>query len=553
MPRVFIFGLDAGSLPLIERWQDSLPNFSRLMQQGSYGLLHSTIPPFTSPAWACMSTGKNPAKAGIFGLRHRQKDTYQFISPTSANRHAPAIWDIVTQHGRTAIVMNVPDTYPPTPLQGLMISGRPAPVDPGAPITYPDDLRRQLNQRTGGYEVGSAVDFDEASRSHELTVWQKVLAKQQDVIEHLMNTQEWDLFFYVSMAIDGISHHFWQHLDPKHPQHNPDISPQYRDTIQQIYQYEDERLGRIMDTLQEDDFLFVVSDHGSTPCYHHISVNRWLIENGFLVLSKEDTVYQNNMAGTMAQWAFSWYGRSSLVRKMTRPFRQTGLRDAVVFAHFAQKSAGRIPLGALSIDWQKTTAYYLGDDRLYLNVAGREPQGIVQPGTEYEQVRTRLREALLATRVPETEQPLFTAVYTREELYDGPYLADAPDLILVPGNVHWSLGGAVGSQVFEQPVTAGKHHPEGVFIAWGKEIQNSQRSQASIYDIAPTVLHALGLPVPEDSDGRVQTAWFKPGSTAATNPVTTESVPERQHEEYVWQANEANQIEARLRDLGYMD
>lgn len=556
MTRVFVFGLDAASLSLIERWADALPTLSRLIHEGTSGPLRSTIPPFTSPAWACMVTGKNPAKTGIFGLRQRKRNSYALKSPTSADRRAPAMWDIASGANRQVIVFNVPDTYPPTDVNGVMVSGRPAPVDAGAPITYPVQLREMLDAQTGGYLVGPTAAFDDTSRHEELPTWRDVLHRQQTALEYLLEQQqEWELCFSVSMAIDGISHHFWRFLDPEHPQYSQDEAARFGNVMRHIYQLEDRRLKRIVERLDSDDVLLIVSDHGSTPCYRHIAVNRWLIENGYLVLTDAgagDSATQS-LLRPIANKLVGLYRQNDWLRRAARPLRQTLLRDLLVEAHFAEKTGGRVPFDALDIDWEQTTAYYTGDNRLYLNVAGREPQGVIQPGEHYQRIRNELRTQLAEARDPESGKPLFAHIYTRDELYAGPYLEQAPDLVLVPGDVHWNLGGAVGDTVVDRPVTGGKHRPDGVFIAWGKDIQPGNRRDASIYDIAPTVLHVLGVPVPDDCDGTVQLDWFTAASDVRRRAIETVEVDPVEHDAYEWTAHEEEQVAARLRDLGYMD
>lgn len=551
--RVFVFGLDAASPTLIERWADDLPTLSRLIAEGTWGELQSTIPPFTSPAWACMATGKNPAKVGIFGLRHRATNSYELVPPTAAHRRAPAMWEIAGQAGRRVVVFNVPDTYPPTEVNGVMVSGRPAPVDPGAPITYPRGLRAEIDRAVDGYLVGPSVAFDKASRHSELPTWEMVLQRQQAALEYLLDRMPWDLCFSVSMAIDGISHHFWKYTDSQHPEYDAEDAQRFGDVLRRIYQLEDQRLERILQRLTPEDLLLVVSDHGSTPCYRHIAVNRWLLDNGYLVLEEDVGTNSQSVLGPVSQLVFRLYRRSDWIRRLARPLRRSVVRDIIVAAHFAMETGGRVPLDALQIDWTRTTAYYLGDDRLYLNVAGREPQGAVQPGAEYLRLREELRTKLAAARDPETGYSLFAAVHTRDEIYAGPCLDQAPDLILIPGDVHWSLGGSVGDVVVDKPDVSGKHHPEGVFVIWGQGVRANLESPASIYDIAPTILHAMGLPVPGDSDGEVRLDWFTPEAPVAQRLVKTTTFEKVHRDEYQWAPEEQAQVESRLRDLGYFD
>jgi predicted AlkP superfamily phosphohydrolase/phosphomutase len=154
---------------------------------------------------------------------------------------------------------------------------------------------------------------------------------------------------------------------------------------------------------------------------------------------------------------------------------------------------------------------------------------------------------------PDAESPLFAEVHPRDEIYDGPYLDRAPDLVAVPADPRWGLGGAVGKEMLEPPGISGTHHPEGIFMAWGRDVVAAQVHEASILDIAPTALHALGLPIPQDCDGSVQLHWYNPESQSAARPVRTEKIEAETGHAYAWTAEEEAEVEARLRGLGYLD
>ena len=552
MSRVFVFGLDAASLSLIERWKDSLPTFRKLLEEGAWGRLRSTIPPFTSPAWASMVTGKNPAKVGIFGLRHRKEGTYEFMAPTSGYRRAPAIWDIAAQFGAQVVLINVPDTYPPLPVNGALISGRPAPSAPDAAITNPVGLRAEMEEVIGQYETAPLLGFDLAARNESLEGWERALASQDAAIDYLFDREPWRLFFYVSMAIDAVSHHFWQYLDPGHPNHDPEKARRLGDTILRVYQLEDQRLKRIMARLQEDDLLMIVSDHGSTPAHQLVSVNRWLIDNGYLVLESDRPSLLRRALSVISGPIFSIYQRFPLIRTLIRPRRAGRLRNAVVDARFAARSRGRIPFSSLSVNWKETRAFYLGDNCIYLNVEGREPQGAV-PFEDRKTVSEQLRSQLLAAEDGKTGAPLFKHVHLREEIYEGPYLEKAPDLILVPADEHWALGGAVAESVLSPPVVSGKHHPMGVFILSGAGVAPGKKPDASIYDIAPTVLHWLNLPVPSDVDGSVRLDWFESSAAVHQNPIDRRKFEQQDFSDFEWTESELEQVNKRLAELGYLD
>jgi predicted AlkP superfamily phosphohydrolase/phosphomutase len=552
MSRAVILGLDAASPDLVRRWANDLPNMRRLLAQGTWGVLRSTVPAYTFPAWPCMATGKNPARVGVFGLHHRQEDAYRLFTPNSSHWRTPAIWDLVSSAGRKVIVFNVPGTYPPTQVNGVMVSGKPAPTDAGVAITHPSDLLMRLHEVTGGYLQGPSADFDDASRGAELETWEQVLASQQDALEYLMDTEPWDLVFAVSMAIDAVCHRFWKHLDPDHPQHDPHEAKRFSNAIRDIYMLEDSRVGRILERLEPDDLLVIVSDHGSAPCYHQVSLTKWLVDTGYLVLKSKPNLGARSLLSPIVQPIVSSYRSHAWLRRMVRPLRRTALRDAVVEAHFT-RTRGRTPWAALPFDWDRTIAYNLSDARICLNVAGREPKGVVQPGADYFSRREDLRGALQDAVNPDTGERLFSAVHLREELYAGPYLEQAPDLIVVSSDTRGAIGGAMGEKLVDQPIVSGAHHPEGLLMAYGSGVQAGQSLEAGIMDVTPTVLHFLGLAVPEECDGTVELGWFMPDSPVVSSPVRIEKVPDAEKEAYEWTPDEAAQVEAHLRGLGYLD
>lgn len=554
MTRVIVFGLDAASPMLIDGWLDELPGFRRIVKEGAWGTLKSTNPPYTSPAWTCMATGLNPGKVGIFGLRQRRRGTYQWDPVTSAHRRVQTIWEIIGDQGLESIVFNVPDTFPPSSLRGVMVSGRPAPVGTRSSITYPEELRREIEDVVGEYPISPPTDFDETSRRRELAAWKDVLDRQQLALEHLMTTRSWSLCFSVSMAVDGVSHHFWPYIDAQHPWFNPSVPADLKQGLKRVYQLEDRRLQRVIENLTEDDILLVVSDHGSTPCRGQISVNRWLIDHGYLRLKGElETGVRQRLLGPLASLTFHIYETSNLFRRLLRPFRRFGLRNTLVDAKFVDKSQGRIPLSMLPIDWKKSEAYFVGENRLYLNVQGREPEGVVPAGKPYEDKREELRRTLLEAKVPGSNEPLFSRVQTRDELYSGPLIEQAPDLVLTSNRKDWVLGSAVGKQLIEPPIIGGKHHPDGLFMAWGPQVKCGYRGEASIYDIAPTILHALEIPISTSMDGKVLTNWFEGDSEIARRPVRAKTYNVRLADDYSWKEEDKDIVEDHLRNLGYLE
>jgi predicted AlkP superfamily phosphohydrolase/phosphomutase len=212
------------------------------------------------------------------------------------------------------------------------------------------------------------------------------------------------------------------------------------------------------------------------------------------------------------------------------------------------------------IDWSHTKAVSgsPATEGIFLNVRGREKGGIVEPGEAYETLREQLMAELSALRDPATGQPVVTAVHRREDIYEGSFLDFLPDLVFDLGDGPYLASDAlVASQVLEAlpgDYLQGRHRANGVFAAVGPGIREGQRIEgARIIDVAPTVLYSLGLPIPEDMDGRPMLEIFHEEYTAG-HPVeyAAPELPEEPIPEPTYDEEDAAEMERRLRGLGYV-
>ncbi len=388
------------------------------MEEGRYGRLRSCEPPITVPAWSVMLTGKDPGELGIYGFRNRADYSYERmqIASSLAVKH-PRVWDVLTQHGLSSVVVGVPQTYPVRPLNGWMVSSFLTPPS-ARQWTYPASLAEEIDDVLGGepYEF-DVMHFRTEDKGQLLEDIYRMTEKRFKVLHYLLG-KPWDFFIFVEMGVDRIHHGLWKYMDPRHPKHVP--GNPFQEAIHDYYVYLDREIARLLDRLDKDTVVMVVSDHGARPMMGGFAVNEWLIREGYLVLEE----YPDHM----------------------------------------------VPLEKAAIDWTRTRAWAAGGyhARIHLNVKGREPQGIIDLA-EYEAVRDELKARLEAT-VDHEGRMLGTVVRKPEEIYRE--LNNVPpDLLVYFGNLAWRAVGSIGLgriHTFENDTGPddANHDWDGIFILW---------------------------------------------------------------------------------------
>jgi predicted AlkP superfamily phosphohydrolase/phosphomutase len=452
--KVMIIGLDCAEPSLLlERWRDELPVLSGLMERGAHGRLTSVIPPITVPAWSCMMASRTPGDLGVYGFRNRADHSYDnlFIANSTAIKE-PRLWDLATRAGKPSIVLGVPGTYPPRPLNGVMVSCFLTPtID--SQYTFPPLLKREIEQTVGEYLL-DVRDFRTEDKDYLLRQVYEMTDRRFALAEHLLDTKPWELFAMVEMGIDRMYHGFWKMMDPEHRKHVP--GNPFEHAILDYHTHVDELMGSLLEHADEDTAIFVVSDHGGKRMDGGIRVNEWLRREGYLgLLTEPDTA---------------------------------------------------VPLREAGIDWSQTGAWGEGGyySRVFLNVAGREPEGTIPP-EDYERVRDELAERLAA--IPdENGEPLATRVHVPERVYPE-VQGVAPDLIVHFGDLLWrsvgTVGGDEGIHTFENDTGPddANHAQEGLFVLAAPGVAPGTFEGAHLLDVAPTVLELLGLDVPASMRG----------------------------------------------------
>lgn len=554
--RVLVIGLDGATFRLIRPWAEAghLPHMARLLQEGAWGHLRSTVQPSSEQAWASFATGVQNGKHGIYGFVRRVPGTYQLEYVNGRHQRARTLWRILSDRGRPVIVLNVPMTYPPEPVHGVLIGGL---LSPGvhSRFTYPDGLYQELQRAIGGYIINVDIErgrLDPATEDLLLNQIHEMIRLRTEATLYLASTRPWDFLAVVYGAPDRVSHKFWKYMDPTHPLYTPQGAARRGEVILDTYRQIDAAIGRLLRELADDETtVFLVSDHGFGPLIGALYLNEWLAEEGYLCLEGEGW-WPRLLRQGAGLLDVPWLGDLKEQAFQVLPGLKGRLHSAMAFQ---------------GVDWSRTRAYAVGTmGNLYVNLRGREPGGIVDPGQEYEALREELIAGLRSLRDPRTGAPLFEAVYRREELYHGPYLDLAPDVVgLLDPRYHvaavdWRRRkqGIVarvdeGEMLFVADLS-GQHDMQGVLLAWGRNVRPGPLAGASIVDMAPTILHALGEAVPSSMDGRVLRDLFTK-EYLREQPVRLLEEGEggvQPPREDGYSEEEARAIEERLQGLGYL-
>ncbi len=554
--RVLVIGLDGATFDLIKPWAEAghLPTFRRLLAEGAHGPVESTIPPMTGPAWTSFMTGKNPGKHGLYDWIYRHRDSYD-VSPVTARHNKEAtLWSLLSETGRRVCAFNVPMTFPPTPVNGLMISGMPAPSTK-VTITYPTELLAEIEEEVGEYllypDPGQA--YSDAGVDAFLDRLYRTTATRLKVLDHLRQREDWDFFMLVFNGTDTIQHAMWKYMSPEHPLHDPAKFSKYGDAILRYFQYVDEALGQIVAGLDDDTVLMLMSDHGFGPFHKFIHVNNWLRREGWLRIKRspmpalKSALFGLGFAPMKVYNLLMRFGLGALKREVVRGQGQGLLRT--LFLSFDD------------VDWSRTTAYSLGNvGQIRLNVRGREPQGLVEPGEEYEAVRDEIIARLWEMRDPETGEQVVQEVYRREEVYWGDNLEQAADIVFIPTRMEYFGFGEYefgSNEIIEsmQRGISGTHRHNGICLLWGEPIRaGAEIEGANLYDLAPTILHLMGEPIPADMDGRVLAEALRPEYAQVQAPAVQRPVPEVSYAPAGGELSDEDEalIAERLRGLGYV-
>jgi predicted AlkP superfamily phosphohydrolase/phosphomutase len=452
--KICVLGLD-GAAPEIAFGDERLVNLRRLMDLGLYGRLESVYPPITVPAWMCMATSQDPGSLGVYGFRNRVDHSYEKLDfANSASIKALAIWDHLAIEGKKSIVVGVPPNYPPRKINGISVGCFLTPDTTTHDFTHPANVKEKIQELVGEYPV-DVKNFRTDRKDWLKEEIFKMSQKQWQVVRCLMSEQEWDYFHFVDIGLDRMQHGFWNYFDPQHVHFEPGNA--YQEVIPEYYQWLDEQIGGVLERVDEETIVLVVSDHGAQRLDGGFAVNEWLIQQGLLVLNEQPTT--------------------------PTPFEK------------------------LNVNWSKTKAWSEGGyyARVFFNVEGREPQGII-PESEYEVFQDELKAKFEA--IPNDKgEPMGSLVFKPKELYRN-LRNVAPDLTVHFVALYWRSIGSVGhGQLYLQEndmrPDGCNHAQNGMFILFAPNCPLSGEYEgARLLDIAPTLLDLAGYEIPESMQGK---------------------------------------------------
>ena len=454
--RLAVIGLDCVAPELLfGPWLDEMPNIRRLMQDGLHAHLMSTVPPITVPAWMAMMTSQDPGMLGIYGFRNRGSFAYEDTFTVNAGHvHAPTVWNVLSRNRLRSVVMGVPLTYPPKPLNGVLVGCFLTP-DRSASFTFPPEFQSRLDTLAGGEYIIDVKDFRNDNKRETLAQIQVMTERRFRAFRATLAEEDWDFAMMVEMGPDRLHHAFWRYFDPGHRLYekgNP-----FEDVVHRYYLEMDAEVGRTVDSLPADTSVIVVSDHGAKRMVGAVCINEFLMREGYLTLKEY-------------------------------PKHPTRLKPDMV-------------------DWTKTRVW--GDGgyyaRVFLNVQGREAQGTIPPA-DVPRVRAELRAKLEALG-DDQGRPIGTRALYPEEIYRECH-GIAPDLIVYLGNLDWRSAGTVGHgsiHVFDNDTGPddANHAQEGIFVWHGRRQARRGTGPVSIYDVAPSILDFYGIPAPAGMIGTV--------------------------------------------------
>jgi len=456
--RVFLFGLDGASWNVLDRMIESgqMPNLQRLCDEGVRATLESTRPAITPVAWSSLMAGVNPGKHGIFGfMKKTEKEGFQALMSNRMLIRVPTIFDYYSESGRL-ISLNLPMSYPATEINGLMVTGMMTPLRSLGDFEYPSGLLKRFSDNGIDYVIDPRMDEPEdieagdmfegwfASGSEFVKKLSTIADNRMKATHLLLEQESWDVFICVIVGTDRLQHLHW---DKILPDDGSDPDP----IVAQYYHGIDNHIGKLIDKLDSEDSLLIVSDHGFAKLQGEFMTNEWLRRQG---------------------WIAQRQARRSLRYSLKLFLNKMGITRAKLSRFIGTQKIGKLQEVASHIDWANSTAYLSGPFGIRINLKGRQAWGKIPP-EQYEKTCEAIITALKQLR-DDKGQPVLQNVYKASELYKGDAVSEAPDIVLTfrEDNNYTAYAGEIGGDLF-QPARgkSGDHRIDGIFRVGHVEVR----------------------------------------------------------------------------------
>jgi len=530
----FVFAIDGASPHLVNKWieEGHLPNLTRIKNQGLSGNLESTFPPLTGPAWSSFQTGVNPGKHGVFNWLDLN-GSYQGNVINSTSIKTRTVWEFIGSRGGEVGLLSLPVTYPPQEVNGFVVPGFLTPKKSDR-RSHPEGLVEELenavpefNTYVDEYMGGSEQDWVEYLKK---TAHSRGEASQYLIKNHLCKNSknnEGSVFLVHFFTTDLVQHFLWNKV-------NNNWDPRL-----EVFKAVDREIGKLMEISPENSLHLVVSDHGFGPIDRVFNVNNWLRKEGYLKLKDRPS---SQFKRGLSRLGINQRRLKPVGEKIYPVVKELGLAPGNIISASAHPALKACFLSDRDVNWTKTQAYSKSDiGHVRLNLAGREKDGWVDDKSG-KAILDEIRHRLERVKIPNTSTEMAEWVKRKEEVYRGPYLKDAPDLLFNPlSRKTLGFGAAmfISEDVFVKPFKPGNHRMNGLLMASGPTVEPGNRD-ASIVDIAPTLLNLFAYPIPEQMDGEVireiapeEPSYHRPGDFYRSRKVATESADSREKLEHM--------------------
>jgi predicted AlkP superfamily phosphohydrolase/phosphomutase len=561
--KVFVLGLDGATFDLMDPLikQGELPNLAAIIKEGVRAKMNSTIPHHSAPAWTSFATGKNPGKHGILGFTKMLPNSYKLALVYGSDNKAKPLWDVAGDTGKNVIVVNIPMTFPPRPVNGLLLSGLDAPST-SANFTYPRELREEILKVCPDYKINLHLGGylqSERKRIKAVDMIMGAIKARLKVVLYLMERYPWDLFSVRFNAPDNVQHQFWKFMDKNHPLHREDSPALLKSAIRSVYKELDKVVGRIHEELEkEKTALIIMSDHGAGPNVGKcVYVNEWLKSLGYFAGLGEDA--NRRFSGLRGMGVVCKGKLISFLLRTIPPEVKGMLLKFIPFA--ASKTATHLKFSGIS--WERTKAFVSEVEGIRINLKGKYPSGTVE-ASEYESLRETIIDEASGLCDPDTGEPVFEQVLKREQVYSGDSVDEFPDIILRPDDRYNLSPKLLGKKAAENGFLAreqhwrkisGSHRQHGIFIITGPDCKRGvQLDEIQIADILPTALYQMGVPLPDDLDGQAIGQVFQEEFLKA-NPLKVRKAKEYEAVERgeIYSDEDKSKLVDSLRGLGYIE
>ncbi len=529
--KVLVLGIDSGTwdvfLPFVEK--GIMPRLKKLIDSSCSGVLKSTNPPMTPPGWTTLMTGVHPGKHGIYGFEDFNSETGTLGHANSNTIAVETMWSYLSSKGQKVASLNMPMTYPPYEVDGVMVSGFGSPGN-NSNFTWPQNFKDKIFDAIPNYDISLGWSGAETIRNTEdlkrsVDEVNQRFMQDRKLFRLTCDTVDWNLLLIQIFSFDAFLHKGWKYVTPEYCQNNPKNAK----IVDTMFAAADELIGELADYCNSPDHLFtIVSDHGHGKSgKYEFQPNLLLKKMGYLKTKRSI---------------------SRMLIKLKRSVRKrvTGVKQRMSL-HISQK---------LKIDIKKTKAfspYARHQAGIFINLEDRSPEGIV-PKNEYNTMVNELRNTISETKHPTTGEKIVDKILTPQELYQSNDIDNSilGDLIIIPKQ-YCELSKSTKGDNFitknELHDIKGTHRPEGMYLIRGINISEGKTLKADIADIVPTIYAHLGVEIPLGLDGKVISDAFesKPEIIYSDEPISGVDP-----DNFLMSEKEMDILEDQLKNMGYI-